>query len=453
MRTKRTGYLMLALAVFLSAVMPIAYKSGDSVNPVSFSFYISMVGLLGSGAIMLAKGTYGEIVDYFTDREHMVIMLVVSVLFALQILIFSYTTHYISASLLAVIYRSWPLILVLIAPALLKEKVSKWGVAAVAVGLLGTAVTLVGGTTISISAIAVPFVGMVFLAAVFDALETGMQKRYHYELTSSLFIYNLVAFFIFLALALYYGTLGGGSLGLADLGSVVFLGLFQNVFLTFIFIMAFRSTKTSVASSAFMLTPFVTMVLDYFLLGEPIIPAYVVIALSVVLGLVIERRSPKGSTYIYYTADDDDETPMPAIYDVTSAFLGTKSESVYDAMRGRGRVLAFYKRMGKVSPNLPQYLRLIDSVNPRSEECQLYTNARRNPNIHQDQLDSVRGITKHDKYDLLVIGVGDPWIVEKKFAELHTGFWKEIDYENRFLPVRISDSTAVHRHIFRKKAQ
>jgi len=83
------------------------------------------------------------------------------------------------------------------------------------------------------------------------------------------------------------------------------------------------------------------MVLGAAVLGEAILPYYLIIALGVLIGIVVQRSAPKTGNYI---AEDKDESKKLSIYDITGAFVNTRNSAIYNAMKGDGRVLAFYKK-------------------------------------------------------------------------------------------------------------
>ena len=243
MKIKTAGYVVLALAIIFSGAMPIAYKIGSNFNPIELAFLVSVVSAVGSLALMLAKNTQGRLVEHFKSRRNLFPFAFVGASFAIQTLIFSYATHFISASLLAVVYRSWPLIFILITPFMLREKLTKYGLLAVVIGFSGMTLALLGGAAIGLPLVLLPFVGLVLVAAVLDAVTGVFQKGYKYEMTSTLFLYNLFLLITTSLFVVYFGTPITFNVGVNDLLVVLFLGVFQNILLTFLFTSAFRVNK------------------------------------------------------------------------------------------------------------------------------------------------------------------------------------------------------------------
>ncbi len=413
MKIKTFGYSVLALSLLIAGLLPLFYIVGNGINPITLALYISLVGTIGSLILMLAKGTHVELAKYVKNRVQLGSLVFVGLVFALITLVFSYTTHYISASLLAVVYRSWPLFLILIAPLMLRERITKWDAIAVTVGFAGMAIVLLGSVQFSVPQSTIPYVLLVLLAAVADAFASAIQKRYHCELTSSLFVYNLVALIAIVPFALYFGAFTLPSLSSSALIAIFGLGIMQNIAMTYLFTLALRSTKTSLAGNSYMIVPFITMVLDALILHEAIELGYVVIAVSVVAGVAIQRLSPRATGYL---PSGKSAKSLPVIYDITGVFINTENALIRKVMQGNGRVLAFYKHL--TPEELEQHLGAIRSL-PASDGLLIFTNKSESHHANADELDFIKDILGYNKDDLVVIGAGNPAELESAFADLN----------------------------------
>jgi drug/metabolite transporter (DMT)-like permease len=424
MKIKTFDYLMLAVAVLLAGLIPIVYKLGSDINPLTLAFFISLVGTVVSLGVVLYKGTGEKVIEYLSGRRSLAAMLVTGLFtFTALTLIFSYTTHYTTAALVAVIYRSWPLLVLVLAPLMMRERITKMEMLGVAIGFGGLAAVFLNGTGASLPVALIPFAVLIFIGALLDAVTCVVQKRYHYELTSSIFIYNLISFLVLLPLALYFNAVSF-SLALDAVAAIAFLGVLQNVMMTFFFVYAFRSIKTAVAGNAFLLAPFVTMVLGAAFLSEPIIPSYIVIAASVGIGLLVVGMAPKTGNYITKNKKHETTASLPTIYDVTSAFVGTKSNAINAAIQGNGRVLAFYKKTNgpeKVASGLGAVSAMRDAMST-SGDCFIFTNKEPTGEVRASEFEYIKDIVGHDDGDLLVLGAGKPESVEAAFGEIHSRF-------------------------------
>ncbi len=418
MKVKTFGYVVLGIAVLMLGLFPVAYRFANSTDPLTLALYIALVGTVASFILMMYKGTQGYLVGYFTKRTPLLVILACGLLeFAGINLIFSYTTHYITASLVAVIYRTWPLMALLLAPLLLRERISKMELLGVFIAFAGMAIAFLWTSGNSLTGVALPALALVFLAALMDAVVSSLQKRYSYELTSLIFAFNLVSAAALLPIALYFNA-ASPDFTSSIAGAVIFIGILQNVLITFFFILAFRSVKTSVASNAFMLVPFATMVFEFLILGQPIVLAYVAMAISVCIGFVVVNiRSKNASSYVASRKD----TALPTIYDVTSAFVSTGSAGVSRAMHAGGKVLAFYKKVE--ASGMDRGIDMVEKMNDDGSaygECFLFTSVDPADGIRPAEMEYVKEIVGHGDDDLVVLGAGEPSAVEHAFEELHS---------------------------------
>ena len=420
MNVKSFGYTSLALAILVSSVMPLAYSLGNNINPVKLAFLAALVGAVGSLTLMLGAGKQKYLLEHTASIGRSLLPFAfIGVSFAAQTLIFAYTTHFISASLLAVVYRSWPLILVLIAPLMLRERITRNSLAAVAIGFAGMAAALLSRTSVSLPLSMLPFVGLVFVAAVLDAFTGVFQRNYKYELTTSLFLYNAFMLVALVPFAVLWGGSLFSGLGVGDILVVLTLGLIQGVILTLLFTSAFRTVKVGLVANASMIVPFITIVLAYLLLGQAIEPAYLLIAFSVAAGLVIQRFSPKVGNYV---SRANRASGMPKLFDVTSAFANTKSSAVYDYIKANGKVVAFFTKPSD-QETLEHYLKAVRAISDRASKCLILTN-KTGGDVRDDEIKFMKSITGHDDDDLVVMAVGRAEDIEAYLDELHENMAK-----------------------------
>ncbi|MGC8496157.1 MAG: EamA family transporter [Candidatus Micrarchaeia archaeon] len=409
MKIKFIGYALLAIALLLSAAMPIAFKLGSNVNPLKLMFFASLIGTVASLAVTAAKGTTKQALSYFTRKRPFLVMAAFGVFdYTILTLIFSFSTHFISASLVAVVYRTWALMLVLLAPFIVRERISKYDILAVLIGFSSFALVALQGTPLSMPVAVLPFVGIVLLGAFLDALTNAVTKRYSYELTSSILAYNLIAFAIFLPLALYFNQTNIVGMSLSDFIAAGFIGIIVDVALTFAFVSAIRMLNVTLVSTSNILVPFITILLSYVLLGEPIYWYYFVIAIGVAAGLLVQRFAPKTTNYI--TKDKDKDTY--AIFDVSGAFANTQSPMVYKMLKGNGRALAIKIAKSKY---------IYDSIKANTTEIGefiVFPTHMPHMEVKAQEVEFINDVVGANEDDLVLVGIGKPEVVENKLAEL-----------------------------------
>ncbi|MCL4411227.1 EamA family transporter [Candidatus Marsarchaeota archaeon] len=414
MKIRISGYLMLLAAIITTASTPILYKLGSTISFIELAFMISLVGTIISLFVVLLRHTWKQVVERFSNAKQFLHVASFGILtYVLITIIFSYSTHYVSADLTAIIYRTWPLMVVALAPIMMREKINRYDIAGVAIGFSSLLIAIGAGSGIGIPIAALPFVLILLLSALFDAVASAISKRYNYEITSSLFIYNFVALVIFLPVAVLTNSINTSSIGAYGWAAILLLGVVQNVLLTFFFVGSFRMVKTSIASNVYVLSPFITMVLGAAVLGEAILPYYLIIALGVLIGIVVQRSAPKTGNYI---AEDKDEGKKLSIYDITGAFVNTRNSAIYNAMKGDGRVLAFYKKGVADAFEAALGGRF---QSDGGEGGLVFTDKAHGGNVTGDELEFVRDIMGCNENDCIFIGAGNPKYIERRFYEIN----------------------------------
>ena len=412
-RIKIYGYALLVVALLIAASMPIAFRLGSAIPTITLLLYMSIVGTITSFLMMATRRSTPQIRKIISDKRQLYVLVAIGVLaFALEPLALAYATHNVSADLTSVVFRTWPIMLVLLAPFIIREKVSKWDVIGVSIGFLGLAATLIGNTAISIPYYELPFVGVVLFAAFIDALSTAISKRYNYELTSSIFVFNIITLVIFVPLAIYTNSWQLPALTANVIFAVLFLGVFTQAIFAYIFYESVRLVRTSLASTAFVGVSFLTLLLSYVFLGEAVKPYYIIIAVSVVAGIAVQRLAPKNlGNFISSKKKGKHEHRMP-LYDVTSAFINTKHAAISDTMKGNGRVLAFYTDVR----NSEAVEKMLSGAN--GDNCILFTDSHKVAS--PDEMAFIKEIMGCDDSHMVVMGSGDPDRVTEIFSDIRS---------------------------------
>ncbi len=405
------GYALLGGAMLIAASMPIAFQLGSALPVTTLLFYISLLGTVTSFAVMLAKGSTQNLKHMLHDRTHLLSVAAIGVLiFTAEPLGLAYVTHHINADLVAVVFRTWPLFLVLLAPPVIKEKITRWDALGVVVGFTGLGATALSGTAISIPLTALPFVALVLIIALMEGLSTAISKRYNYELTSSVFVFNLISLAVFAPLAILTSSWQLTIINTSTTFAILFLGVLTEAVFTYMFYDAFRLVKTSIASTAFIMVSFLTMLLAGLFIAEPVQPYYLVIAASVILGIAVQKIAPKPAGN-FIISKKGAVRPSGAVFDVTSAFIGTINQEVAKMMSGNGRVLAIL--LDKSSSDCIS-AEQITSFN--GDGCVMLTN--RHNAISADELEFIKEITGAKEEHTIIIGSGEPETVMSGFSRI-----------------------------------
>ena len=407
------GYALLAFSVIVGAVTPIAFSLGSAIPFTTLLFYVSIVGVITSFIMMIAKGTTNHLRGLLKDRTFFFAILILAVLeYIIEPLGLSYATHFVTADLTAVVYRTWTIMLILIAPFVMSERITKWDLAAVSISFFALAATVVGGTAISMPAAALPYVGILLVVAFGVAIANAVSKRYNYDLMTSIFCYNLIALIAFAPLAILTNTWQLVTVTPNVIFSIIFLGAIFYAVFGFTFFEALRVIKTSIFSTIYVAVPFITMVISAVFLGVPVIPSYIVIGVGVVSGIAIQRLAPRHASNFLISKRHKDRFKV-SIYDVTSAFINTKQPSLTNTMHGGGRILAFYTHGANGQCISKEEL---DSMG--GSGCTMFSDKHHPHMLSADELEFIRDITGATDQHMIVIGSGDPARITERFSAI-----------------------------------
>ncbi len=340
MDIKTKAYILITLALVGGALFPLALKVAvdNGVNTYSFLFLSYIIATVTSFVLVVVKGKTKELKGYMKNPKEYLKIGIAG--FAFAGLIFYgliYAEQFISATFATVIYRLQPLLMLLFIPLLLRERITKMQVAALMLGFLGIYIALTGGSLVAFAGANTGIVLALLAAVLVSTYAAVYLKRYTTGMESTMFMFNSVS----LVIATGLFILSGAQLptfNLASIAALLYMGIPTSVFVTYFYFRAFRTLKTTFVTNFYLLSPFITAVFAMAFLNEAIEPYYLAIAILVAVGIFIQRFDKKGGTYV--AKSKDSVKNYLQIFDVTSAFLNTKSDAINSTMRGNGRVLA-----------------------------------------------------------------------------------------------------------------
>ena len=194
------------------------------------------------------------------------------------------------ASQAFIINYLWPIMSVVFACILLKEKMTIRKIIAIAMSFLGV-ITVAGGELASFNL--QTLFGMLFCigAAVSYGLFTALNQKWHYDKFVSLMLSFVAAFGLSLIINLAMGTdMGIGAFEALGLG---WNGLTVMAIATVTWALALDSGKTAKVSNLAYITPFLSLVWTAIFLKEPINPWSVLGLAIIVLGIFVQLKEGK----------------------------------------------------------------------------------------------------------------------------------------------------------------
>lgn len=393
-RTRANLYLVLAL--LLGALFPVMIDLARDISTAQFLFYTYALSTLTSLSFVLLMKKKERLVSYIRNgRDFLTIAFIGLLNYALLEYGLSYTERFVDASLATAVYRAYPLLMLLFIPLVLRERVTRYQVIALFLGFAGLFVALTGGDLTAFSGPNLSVMPMLVAMALASALATLLVKRFVFDMESSMFIFNL-ANLLFFALLFAASGFPSAALSMKDAMAIAYVGTVYNVFVGFMYYDALRMLKTTFVTNIYFLSPFLTFVFAYLILGEQIQAYYLLIAGLVAVGIVIQKFDTRGGTFAQKAGK---ERRHAIIYDVTSAFVNSGEAAIHDVIKGGGKVLAV-----KVDK---KHYDIVDRAlkNTERKEVLLYTDLH--DMVKNEEAEFIRDIIGAEPQELVFMGAGD----------------------------------------------
>ncbi len=336
MNLKLLANTYLLLALVLGALLPVMLDFASGSNLAGFLFYTYLISVFVSLLLIVSTKRTGRLIAYFKNVKDFLLIAFIGLLnYALLEYGITYAEKFVSASLATVVYRTSPILMLIFLPLILRERVTKYQLLALVLGFVGLYIAISGGTlSFAYSGNSLIVIFLIFVALA-GALATVLVKKYSFDMITGMFIFNLanMLFFgaVFLASGAYTVTFSTN-----EIIALLYVGIIYNVFVGFMYYDSFRMLKSTFVTNIYFLSPFITFLFAGIILGEAIKIYYIVIALLVAVGIIIQKFDKLGSTY----SPKENKHKNYTIFDVTSAFVNTQEDVVYNVIKSGGRVLA-----------------------------------------------------------------------------------------------------------------
>lgn len=199
-------------------------------------------------------------------------------------------TAKMAASQAFIINYLWPIMSVVFACIILKEKLTVRKIIAFALSFLGV-LTVTGGELLHFNAQSLIGVVLCILAAVSYGSFTALNRKWNYDYNLSM----MLSFFVSFLLTLIINALGVGipTITLPQILGFAWNGFFVMAAATVTWALALRDGGTAKISNLAYITPFLSLFWTFIVLKEPIKPLSVLGLCIIVLGIVIQLKDKK----------------------------------------------------------------------------------------------------------------------------------------------------------------
>lgn len=292
-------YVYAACAILLWSTLPTISKlllnQTDSYTVLCVSSLCAAVAL---AIINLCSGKWSIIKRYrFADYLKMAAIGAPGV-FLYYILYYEGTTR-MPASQAFIINYLWPIMSIVFACILLGEKLTVRKTIAVVMSFLGV-FTVAGGDILHFNADTL--IGMLscFGAAVCYGLFTALTKKSHYDTQIVMTVSMITAFIGSLALIWLRGD--GIAIMPTQIPGILWNGVGAMALANLSWALALSTGNTAKVSNFAYITPFLSLVWTFFILGEPIEPLSVIGLCLIVAGIFVQLKDHKQNA---------DKAPLP----------------------------------------------------------------------------------------------------------------------------------------------
>jgi drug/metabolite transporter (DMT)-like permease len=280
------SYFYLALCILLWASIPVASKKILSeLNNIQTLFYSTVFSFLVMGVILLFQGKFKTMKNY--SIKDYIIMIFLGFLgnYLYYVLLYG-ALSLTSASEGFILAYTWPILVLILAFIILRERLTFQKAIAIAISFSGIIVIVTQGKILSLNFTSIVGDIMAISGAFVFALFSILGKRFNFDKTISVFIYFTSAL-IFVTLTCVFTS----SIKLPSANVWMWLlynGILVNGVSYIFWFKALEYGDTAIISNALYLTPFLSLVYISLFLNEKILFSSVAGLIIIVVGIIIQ---------------------------------------------------------------------------------------------------------------------------------------------------------------------
>ncbi len=292
MTSQRKAYYYAFMAIAFWSTIGSAFKlSLRYLDPPVLLLFSTIVACIVLFILLLAKGKL-KLLRKMSSTEILMSALMGMLNPYLYYLVLLRAYDILPAQEAGTLNYIWPLLLVLLSIPLLKQKISTWSIAAVFISFLGILLISTHGSLMSPHFTSLPGVLLAIGSAVLWALYWIINMKDKREAVSKLFLnfcFGLLYIFITIAATKHFwippwtGIAGAAYIGMFEMGFTFVLWLNALKF----------SETTARVSNLIYLSPFISLIIIHFAVGETILPSTIAGLALIVAGILMQQYVKK----------------------------------------------------------------------------------------------------------------------------------------------------------------
>jgi drug/metabolite transporter (DMT)-like permease len=288
MHISKKSYIYVLLAViFWSSAASVSKLLLNSMDNLQVLFFISLISTISLLIIVTFQKKVTEIKKYnFKDYCYFAAMGLIGVF--LYFLLFFTSMTIVSVQEAFIVNYTWPIWMVIFALLLTKEKITYKKIFVIIIGFIGVCIVITKGDILILSKLNITGDIFAFCGAILYGLFSVIGKKNNRDtVTSMMFYYGFSTIYAFFIIILFSSI---PLLTINELAGLIWLGVFA-CGLAFVFwFKAIKSRDTSEMSNIIFLTPFISLVFIYLLIGEIILISSIIGLLLIIFGIYLNYR-------------------------------------------------------------------------------------------------------------------------------------------------------------------
>lgn len=283
-------YLYAGVAIlFWSTLATVSKLLLNTTNTYQLLVFSALFAALALLVVNIVTGRFGQL-KHFSFKDYVTVFLIGLPGNFFYYVFFYLGTERMAASQAFIINYLWPIMSVVFACIILKEKLTWRKCLAFLLSFLGV-LTVAGEGLFHFEAGMLAGVGLCALAAVSYGLFTVLNNKWNYDNYLSMMISFFSSFL--LSAVINVAMQLPLSLGIPQLLGFAWNGIFVMAIATVAWALALRSGGTAKVSNLAYITPFLSLVWTFLVLKEPIKPLSVIGLAVIVLGIFVQLKDKK----------------------------------------------------------------------------------------------------------------------------------------------------------------
>ncbi|VVB77808.1 putative transporter in sor 3'region [uncultured archaeon] len=288
---KKEAYLYVILSVVLwgssASVGKLLLKN---LNNIQVSLFISIIAFLTLLIITIFQKKLNLIKKYKTkDYAYFALMGFIGIF--LYYVFFYGALMFSSAQEAFIVNYTWPVFIVIFSILFKYETFSFKKILAITLGFIGVFIVITQGS-LNINLINNTMgVILAFAGAICYGLFSVITKKKDYERTTSMTLFYLFTSVYFIIAVIFFSTLP--KINISETLGLLWLGIFPSGLAFLFWQLALKYGDTAKISNIIFLTPFVSLVYIYFLIGEKIMISSVIGLVIIIFGIILQSYNSK----------------------------------------------------------------------------------------------------------------------------------------------------------------